>query len=40
MECFHASDVLLNNLRANAENAQLIGELGGGVMIVYLRVSR
>jgi sugar phosphate isomerase/epimerase len=29
VECFHASDVLLPNLRANAENARLISELGG-----------
>jgi len=35
VECFHASDVLLPNLRANAENARLIGELGGSVMIVH-----
>ena len=35
VECFHASDVLLTNLRANAENARLIGELGGEAMIVH-----
>ena len=35
VECFHASDVLLPNLRANAENARLIAELGGGAMIVH-----
>src|SRR5215207_1599003 len=35
VECFHASDVLLPNLRANAENARLIGELGGSAMIVH-----
>jgi len=35
VECFHASDVLLPNLRANAENARLIGELRGSVMIVH-----
>src|SRR5918998_523486 len=35
VECFHASDVLLPNLRANAENARLIGELGGEAMIVH-----
>jgi 2-keto-myo-inositol isomerase len=35
VECFHASDFLLPNLRANAENARLIGELGGRAMIVH-----
>ena len=35
VECFHASDVLLPNLRANAENARLIAELGGSAMIVH-----
>ena len=35
VECFHASDVLLPNLRANAENARLIRELGGNAMIVH-----
>jgi 2-keto-myo-inositol isomerase len=35
VECFHASDVLLHNLRANAENARLIRELGGSAMIVH-----
>jgi 4-hydroxyphenylpyruvate dioxygenase len=35
VECFHASDVLLPNLRANAENARLIHELGGSAMIVH-----
>src|SRR5215210_693810 len=35
VECFHAPDVLLPNLRANAENARLIAELGGGAMIVH-----
>lgn len=35
VECFHASDVLLPNLRANAENARLISELGGRAMIVH-----
>src|SRR5829696_6781261 len=35
VECFHASDVLLPNLRANAENARLISELGGSAMIVH-----
>jgi len=35
VECFHASDVLLPNLRANAENAHLIAELGGSAMIVH-----
>ena len=35
VECFHASDVLLPNLRANAENVRLIAELGGGAMIVH-----
>ncbi len=35
VECFHASDVLLPNLRANAENARLIRELGGSAMIVH-----
>jgi 2-keto-myo-inositol isomerase len=35
VESFHASDVLLPNLRANAENARLIGELGGRAMIVH-----
>src|SRR5919107_3689536 len=35
VECFHASDILLPNLRANAENARLIGELGGSAMIVH-----
>jgi 2-keto-myo-inositol isomerase len=35
VECFHASDVLLPNLRANAANARLIAELGGGAMIVH-----
>jgi 2-keto-myo-inositol isomerase len=35
VECFHASDVLLDNLRANAENVRLISELGGGAMIVH-----
>ena len=35
VECFHASDVLLSNLRANAENARLIAELGGRAMIVH-----
>ncbi len=35
VECFHASDVLLPNLRANAANAELIRELGGGAMIVH-----
>jgi len=35
VECFHASDVLLPNLRANAENARLISGLGGSAMIVH-----
>jgi 4-hydroxyphenylpyruvate dioxygenase len=35
VECFHASDVLLPNLRANPENARLISELGGSAMIVH-----
>jgi 4-hydroxyphenylpyruvate dioxygenase len=35
VECFHASDVLLPNLRANAQNARLIAELGGSAMIVH-----
>ena len=35
VECFHAPDVLLPNLRANAENARLISELGGSAMIVH-----
>lgn len=35
VECFHASDVLLPNLRANVENARLISELGDSAMIVY-----
>jgi 2-keto-myo-inositol isomerase len=35
VECFHASDVLLPNLRANAENARLIRALGGRAMIVH-----
>ncbi len=35
VECFHASDVLLPNLRANAKNARLIAELGGSAMIVH-----
>ncbi|QIN84335.1 TIM barrel protein [Rubrobacter tropicus] len=35
VECFHASDVLLPNLRANAENVRLISELGGSAMIVH-----
>jgi 4-hydroxyphenylpyruvate dioxygenase len=35
VECFHASDVLLPNLRANAENVRLIAELGGSAMIVH-----
>ena len=35
VECFHAPDVLLFNLRANAENARLIGELGGRAMVVH-----
>ncbi len=35
VECFHASDVLLPNLRANAENLRLIAELGGRAMIVH-----
>jgi 2-keto-myo-inositol isomerase len=35
VQCFHASDVLLPNLRANAENARLISELGGSAMIVH-----
>ena len=35
VECFHASDVLLSNLRANAQNTRLIGELGGRAMIVH-----
>ena len=35
VECFHAPDVLLPNLRANAENARLIYELGGSAMIVH-----
>src|SRR5215218_5429144 len=35
VECFHASDVLLSNLRANAKNVRLIAELGGRVMIVH-----
>ncbi len=35
VECFHASDVLLPNLRANAANARLIRELGGSAMIVH-----
>jgi 2-keto-myo-inositol isomerase len=35
VECFHASDVLLPNLRANVENARLISELGGSAMIVH-----
>ena len=35
VECFHASDVLLPNLRANAENVRMISELGGSVMIVH-----
>ena len=35
VECFHASDVLLPNLRANAANARLISELGGSIMIVH-----
>ncbi len=35
VECFHALDVLLPNLRANAENARLIHELGGSAMIVH-----
>jgi 2-keto-myo-inositol isomerase len=35
VECFHASDVLLPNLRANAENARLIRELGADKMIVH-----
>jgi sugar phosphate isomerase/epimerase len=35
VECFHASDVLLSNLRANSENARLIAELGGRAMIVH-----
>jgi 2-keto-myo-inositol isomerase len=35
VECFHASDVLLPNLRANTENARLISELGGSAMIVH-----
>src|ERR687897_1052170 len=29
------SDVLLPNLRANAENAHLINKLGGGAMIIH-----
>src|SRR5918997_1643323 len=35
VECFHASDVLLSNLRANSQNTRLIGELGGRAMIVH-----
>src|SRR5215204_4581528 len=35
VECFHASDVLLPNLRANAENARLISGLGGSAIIVH-----
>jgi 2-keto-myo-inositol isomerase len=35
VECFHASDVLLPNLRANAKDARLIAELGGSAMIVH-----
>ena len=35
VECFHAPDVLLPNLRANAANARLISELGGSAMIVH-----
>lgn len=35
VECFHASDVLLPNLRTNAENVRLIAELGGRAMIVH-----
>src|ERR687898_1642971 len=35
VECFHASDVLLPNLRANTENARLIADLGGSAMIVH-----
>ena len=35
VECFHASDVLLSNLRANTENVRLIAELGGRAMIVH-----
>ena len=35
VECFHAPDVLLPNLRANAANARLIRELGGSAMIVH-----
>jgi 4-hydroxyphenylpyruvate dioxygenase len=35
VECFHASDVLLPNLRANAENARLIDALGGSAMMVH-----
>ena len=34
VECFHASDVLLPNLRANVVNARLIRELGADKMIV------
>src|SRR3712207_8912586 len=33
--CFHASDFLFLNLRANAKNARLITELGGSAMIVH-----
>jgi 2-keto-myo-inositol isomerase len=35
VQCFHASDALLPNLRANAQNARLIDELGGRAMIVH-----
>ena len=33
--CFHASDFLFPNLRANAKNARLITELGGSAMIIH-----
>jgi hypothetical protein len=35
VECFHASDTLLSNVRANAENARLTAELGGMAMIAH-----
>ena len=33
--CFGSPDARMPNLRANAENARLIGELGGSAMIVH-----